>query len=149
MKKYALLFLIILCTGCSNVQTLTCTKSNNDNGFAMDEKFVFNFESKKVNFLDLNLSFSLDDNYLEYVDIVNNNIEKILNTYQNEEGITVSTLEELNNIVVNVKVDYTKVATEINSDTLDIYKYKENVLTIDELKTNMEANLYSCVISDK
>lgn len=149
MKKYALVaLLIILCSGCTKKQTLTCTKKQTDNGFTMEETRVFEVENDKAITLNIDTKFNLEGDYLEYKDIVKENIDEITNAYENKKGIQVSNLEQGNNIIVNLIVDYNDTDLEIDNDLFNVGLYV-NGIDIENVKNDLENQEYSCSLSNK
>lgn len=144
MKKYFFIAaLSIFClTGCGE-KTLTCTKSEQDDVFSMEEKIILKFDKsgEKIKSGSFNATFEISDEYTDYmddmVDMINSNFEDL-----NDIGIEPKVEKKDNK--VNVEINYK--VNSLSEDELnelyytDLY-YDDN---FDGVKAAYEENEYTC-----
>lgn len=148
MKKYFLLTLLLICTGCSKLEYLNCSKEQTDNGLTMSESIKLEINNNKPVSVTIDIGFGLEGSYLEHKDVVKSNIDEIVNVYQNLKGIQVSSLEDENKIAINLQAKYDEIPDSINNDQLNIRQFNMENIDIDENKKRLENEGYSCNISN-
>ncbi len=146
MKKYILILVVLLCTGCDKNQVLECNKKENDNGLSMEQNIKLEINNDKATRINIDVNFYLEGTYLEHKDIVEENVDEIVKEYQGYDGVQVSEVNNDSNILINLTVTYDKMVKKLENDTFNINRYQGQ--NTEAIKEQLEKENYSCKVSE-
>ena len=144
MKKFLLVITVVglvLVTGCSREQTLTCTKDISSSGIDMLQTVNVKFVNNKVDTMNTTVVVKLPDSYKSYADtFVSRFKQQYESQYGSYEHVKIDTVKKSDSeIDVNIDFDY-KNMTDQEKKALDLTgseKYSVN-------KKTLEGQGYTC-----
>lgn len=144
MKKYLGLLVVMVfgfafLTGCGSTKTLTCTRSEDEEGMEMNTTMNVTFDNDVISGANAIMEFKVPEEYLKVLPI-----EKFAEEIEKEfigsipEGVTTDTKSKGDTITITMDIDVDKLDNKSKEEMdLDGSSYEE-------VKKSLEEEGYSC-----
>ncbi len=139
IMRIGLIMLVVVLSGCTRKQTLTCTMDKNQSGIDMVTKIETIFKDDEIVNLNLYVDAKLDESLSNYVTIFESMLKSRYEKYK-KEGTVVDVTKNGNTVKANLSFDLNKMKKE-DKKQLDIIDTKSNK---DSTQKQLEKQGYTC-----
>lgn len=112
MKKIIILLGCLSLCGCANTE-VSCVREDSTEEGQMKEIQKILFVNNKIDEYNINIQFKVNDNVLEYKDIIFNSLEDSFDKYDEMDGIKYDVLKKDKYIKISISGDYDKMSDDL------------------------------------
>lgn len=128
----------LVLTGCGGTKTLTCTKTETDNGLSMTTTATTKFDGNQVTNLSMKMDFETENE--ESIDLMKSLLEQQFEVYNSEKGITTEISAAGKIITIKIDID-PKNASDTVKEEFDVSDFHESY---SKVKKDFEKDGYQC-----
>ena len=116
-KLMCLLLVLLITSGCNKEtsKTIICTKNSKMEENDIVQRVEANFINNKLTSSDLEIKLVISERYIQYIDLLEEQLLNSYNEFNNKDGITLSTVKETDNIKLKISINFTKLIEPIES----------------------------------
>ena len=118
MKKIIyILFIGLLLSGCNKQtdKTLVCNKNEKLNENDVFQKIESTYIDNKIAFANLDIKIVVSDRYVEYINVLEQQLLESYNEFRDKAGVTFSSIKGDSDIKVLIGVDFSKINAPIEA----------------------------------
>lgn len=144
MKKgitlLAVFFSVLVLSGCSKTETLSCSKEQKVTGANTTSTMNMTFVNDKVNKINIDIKMEIETAYVSYLDTIKSSVKSSWSKYDNIKGVTLNISSKDNVITASANFNLDKMSTK-DKKSLDLVNATS---TKAEAKKELKAEGFTC-----